>query len=228
MFYKENCILLIVFLVFITPAMACTAGYCYRMKHTPEYALEQATKAIRDRDKDLLERYVDIDAVVSHGYDEGAAVLAKNIKDLNAQYPHDPFFWHDTIFMQHYISEHRLKSLAFIHDIIDRYLARSTVIMNFEQDPTGSLTHELEVFQTETEPEIISIENHGDKAWISIVLHGSNTPYGRLVNNMPFVFEFVRQNNGTWKIIRIANPEQLLWPVTDAAEAYWTMQGWQN
>lgn len=65
MFNKRKLPMRVAFLTLLVFVAICAGGYCYQTLHTPEYALEQTRKAIRERDKDLLERYVDIDSIIS-------------------------------------------------------------------------------------------------------------------------------------------------------------------
>lgn len=207
---------------------ACTLGYYYRAVHTPEYALEQAVKAVRARDVELLSRYVDVDSVLTYGYDDGSHVLAENIAMLNQRYPADSFFWHDMAFMETYTRERRADSLAFMHGIISRYFAGDIAVRDFERDPTGSFARELDLFQSATSAQVFAVQKTGGKAVVCVRLHGAPTPYGKLIDGMLVDFELERQENDDWKIKCIKNVEALLLPVADASEAYWKLQGWQD
>lgn len=220
---KKKLMLLFALLV----VAACTLGYCYRAVHTPEYALGQAAKAVRERDGALFAQYVDIDSVLSCGYDDGTRVLAENIAMLNQRYPADPFFWHDTKFMKAYASERRACSLAFMHEIVGRYFGEDTAVRNFDKDPTGSFARELDLFQSAVSAEVLAAETKGNRAVVCVRLHGAHTPYGEILGDLTVDLELERQESDDWRIKRIKNAEMLLLPVADAAEDYWKLQGWQ-
>ena len=71
-------------------------SYAQSARETPEYALGRIAQAIEGRDEAELACYVAVDKLLPASYDEGTAILARDIGKLAALYPNDWFFRHDT------------------------------------------------------------------------------------------------------------------------------------
>lgn len=203
------------------------SGYCYHSQRTPGYALEQAAKAIRDRDEGILIQYVDVEGFLEAAYDEGSEELSINVEKLHALYPEDFFFWHDTAFMRQYTREHRAFALNLLQGIRHAYFTRAVPASSIEENPVTWLAGETAKFQENSEGECTGIREEGQKAYATILIHGKDTDYGRLADKLVFELELEKQPNGQWKILRVSNVKDLVYPVTDSAEKYWPMQGWQ-
>ena len=202
-------------------------GYCYRSERTPEYALSQAGKAIREKDEALLVQYVDVEQLFDAAYDEGSEELAKNIEELHAMYPEDFFFWHDTAFMRQYAKDHRVYALRLLQGIRQAYFTGAKPAASIEENPATWLSGEAVKFQEESDGECTGIRMEGNRAYASILIHGKDTDYGRLADNLLFELEMEKQADGRWKILRVSNVKDLVYPITESAEKYWPMQGWQ-
>ncbi|MBQ1510519.1 MAG: hypothetical protein IIZ54_06455 [Selenomonadaceae bacterium] len=203
------------------------SGYCCYSERTPEYALSQAAKAVREKDDALLVQYVDVEGLFAAAYDEGSEELAKEVENLHAMYPEDFFFWHDTAFMREYTKEHRTYALRLLQGIRQAYFTQTPPAASIEENPVTWLAGETEKFQQESEGECTGIREEGDKAYASILIHGRDTDYGRLADKLLFELELEKQPDGKWKIMRVSNVKDLVYPVTESAEKYWPMQGWQ-
>jgi len=202
-------------------------GYCYYSERTPEYALSQAAKAIREKDDGLLVQYVDVEGLFAAAYDEGAEELAKEVENLHAMYPEDFFFWHDTAFMRDYAKKHRGYALKLLQGIRQAYFTGAAPAASIEENPATWLAGETEKFQRESEGECQEIREAGNKAYARILIHGKDSDYGKLADQLLFELELEKQPDGRWKILRVSNVKELVYPVTESAEKYWPMQGWQ-
>ena len=204
-----------------------SAGYCYHSERTPEYALEQAAKAVREKDEGLLVEYVDVEGLFAAAYDEGSEELAKEVEHLHAMYPEDFFFWHDTAFMRDYTKQHRGYALKLLQGIRQAYFTETPPAASIEENPATWLAGEVLKFRRESEGECTNIREEGTKAYASILIHGKDSDYGKLADKLLFELELEKQPDGKWKIRRISNVKELVYPVTESAEKYWPMQGWQ-
>ncbi len=203
------------------------SGFCYYSERSPGYTLSQAAKAIRDRDDNLLVQYVDVEGFFAAAYDEGSEELAKEVEHLHAMYPEDFFFWHDTAFMREYAKTHRSYALKLLQGIRQAYFVGTAPAASIEENPATWLAGEVAKFQQASDGECIDIREEGNKAYASILIHGKDTDYGRLADKLLFQLEMEKMSDGTWKILRVSNVKELVYPVTDSAEKYWPMQGWQ-
>lgn len=201
-------------------------GYCFSAVQSPEYALEQAAKAFRERDEMTFLQYVEADALVAEAYDESAKELAENIAALRERYPEDFFFHHDTAFMLDYTREHRKEALQLIQAVRRAYFMGEAPAESFEAGPPSWLSGEVAKFGACSQGECVQMVQDGERAVAEIHITGDGTDYGRMADGLVFQLELHRQN-GDWKIVRIANVKDLLFPVTDSAETFWTVQGWQ-
>ncbi len=223
---KRKCFMLVVVLV-VCMATFVVKGYCDRSMRTPEYALEQAGLALQQQDAERFARYVALDVFVLSAYDDGAEQLAQQVTTLHARYPKDYFFWHDAAFMKSYAAAHREAALPFLHSVLDHYFQKETVADSFETNPTVWLAGEIRKFQANGTAEIQSVHIEGDKAFATVAVRGNATVYGKLLDGISLSLELCRQSDGHWQVQRIANAEELTLPITDRAETFWTMQGWQ-
>lgn len=203
------------------------SGYCDHSERTPEYALSQAAKAIRERDDALLVQYVDVEGFLAAAYDEGSEELAKEVEHLHAMYPEDFFFWHDTAFMRDYAKTHRSYALKLLQGIRQAYFMGTEPAASIEENPATWLAGEVEKFRQVSEGECMAIREAGNRAYASILIHGNGTDYGNLADKLLFELELEKQADGRWKILRVSNVKELVYPVTESAEKYWPMQGWQ-
>ncbi|MBR2214590.1 MAG: hypothetical protein IJ849_02390 [Selenomonadaceae bacterium] len=201
-------------------------GYCYSATGSPEYALEQAAEAFLQRDEMAFLRFVNEDKLIESAYDEGAMELAQNIAALRARYPDDFFFHHDTSFMLAYTKEHRPAALRLIRGAKQAYFTASRPAATIEENPATWLSGEIEKFCRSAKGECVKLEEREGKAYADIRLTGDDTEYGQMADGLTFRLE-VEKVAGDWQIVRVANVDELLFPVTDSAERFWTVQGWQ-
>ena len=217
----------LVLLAVIFLAAIGVKGYCYQAVRSPHYTLQQIQESMAEKDQKKFEHYLDVEQFFQQGYDDGSEQLAKHVKELHERYPKDYFFWHEPDFMRSYTEEHRAAALPFVHSVLNDYFASRTQAESFEANPGVWLAGQMEKFRTEGSFEIKSIHEQGNKAVVSLILHGTDTGYGRLLENIPLELELERQPDEHWRIERILNVEELTFPVAESAENFWTLQGWQ-
>ena len=205
--------------------LAVSAVFAEAEKDSPEYALKQAAMAVRQKDEILLTKFVNENAFFAVAYDDGATALAENIADLKRRYPDDPFFWHDTDFMKDYAAQHKTYAMSLIKGIRHAYF-NDMPPASLEENPALFLAEELRTFISESDGEIIDLKRQGDAARARVKITGSQSDYGRLTDGLVFEFSLRREKTG-WQIEKIENADELLLPVTDSAEKFWTLKGWQ-
>lgn len=216
-------------LLFIFVLFAVLTG-CYRFYETRqvEYAAGQVAKAIETKDALLFERYVDAARLVETGYDAGSRVLSEHMAELRELYPEDLFFRHDTAFMTAYTAEHRKDAIRFIKEGIHRYFIDAGERPAFSDDPTGFVAYEAGKIVDATAAKVIEKREESEQRTILRVrFEGEPTSYGELSNSIEMDLLFERADDGDWRLVEIANPEEMLFPVTASTEAFWTLQGWQ-
>lgn len=195
---------------------------------SPEAALKELQQAVQERDMPKVATYVDLDSFLAHTYDQSANETALAIEVLHERYPEDPFFWHDTAFMQQYARKHRDISLHFIRSILDYYFSKEVPVATYDENPTSWLSGELAKLHDASTAELTEIRRPDDRhATLVLLLKGDNSPYGALTDGITLELGLELQTDGKWKFTEIQNIPALILPVADKAEMFWTFHGWQ-
>lgn len=218
--------ILVFLLILVAIGGLGTGAYQYQQRQSPAYVLQQAGEALVNKDQQQFTEAVDVNTFIESGYDEGSALLAENIQTLHAAYPADPFFDHSSSFMRQYTAAHRAQSLAFMQQVIKDYFAGPNPDLTFDEDRPQWLAAQLIKMQQSSRVKLSKIEEKGDKAYATLTFSGDASAYGQLLNKASVVLELNR-SQGRWKISRIANGPDLLYPAAKGAEDFWTLQGWQ-
>lgn len=210
-------------------AIFATVGLVYAKtaERTPEYALEKIIQAVNDKDEATLARYVDTDALATATYDEGTAILARDIEKLHALYPADWFFRHDTAFMTDYIAERRTDDLALISRTLDFYFHPSETPVTRVDGNAHWLANETRAFEDHYTAKLAGVEENGNTAIATIDITGDASDYGQLVPTLTVQAELTQQADGHYMLTRITNGEEIFYPIVKGIEDYWTLQGWQ-
>lgn len=210
-------------------AIFATVGLVYAKtaERTPEYALEKIIQAVNDKDEATLARYVDTDALATATYDEGTAILARDIEKLHALYPADWFFRHDTAFMTNYIAERRTDDLALISRTLDFYFHPSETPVTRVDGNAHWLANETRAFEDHYTAKLSGVEENGNIAIATIDITGDTSDYGQLVPTLTVKAELTQQPDGHYMLTRITNGEDIFYPIVKGIEDYWTLQGWQ-
>lgn len=210
-------------------AIFATVGLVYAKtaERTPEYALEKIIQAVNDKDEATLARYVDTDALATATYDEGTAILARDIEKLHALYPADWFFRHDTAFMTDYIAERRTDDLALISRTLDFYFHPSETPVTRVDGNAHWLANETRAFEDHYTAKLSGVEENGNIAIATIDITGDTSDYGQLVSTLTVKAELTQQADGHYMLTRITNGEDIFYPIVKGIEDYWTLQGWQ-
>ena len=222
MWSKKMLFLAVALLIAVCGAVA----YAYEREHTPEYALEQISRGIRDRDAAAVEGYADVSAIVSVSYDESTAMLCRDIEKLSRMYPQDWFFRHDTAFMTKYMADRRESDLALIQSSIKLLLTGETPITRQEGEARW-IADETAKFLQEYDAQVTKVETEGNSAIATIAIKGHDSAYGKLAPELTLKVALEEQADGHWKAVRVSNVKELFYPVVDGIENYWTMMGWQ-
>ena len=205
-------------------------GVCFARsmaRDTPEYALAQLAAGIENKDYDTVQRYADVDRLVTSSYDESTEILARDIEKLHALYPEDWFFRHDTAFMKGYIADRRAQDLQLIKDSLAQAVSgRRAAGSRPEAD---FLSTEAGKFAQAYRASVRSVEKQDGKAVAVIDVRSDGTSdYGRLLpDGLTLKLGMEQQADGRYRVVQVENVSELFYPVTKAVEDYWTLQGWQ-
>lgn len=195
---------------------------------SPEAAVKELQQAVIERDLSRISSCTDMEAFLADTYDNSAREMSSVIGELHQRYPDDPFFWHDTEFMQQYAKDHRDISLMFINKILGYYFSNTVPAATYDENPESWLSGELKKLHDACKAEIQDIHRaDASHAEVALYLKGDGSPYGALTDGIVLKLSMEQQKDGTWKFIRIANIRELIFPVADKAEMFWTLQGWQ-
>ena len=222
--YQKICVLAaVLLLVFAVVGLV----YAKSAERTPEYALGKIMTAVREKDPATLARYVDTDALAAVTYDEGTAILARDIEKLHALYPADWFFRHDTAFMTQYIADRRTDDLALIGRTLDFYFHPDETPVTRIDGTAHWLANETRAFEDHYTAKVAGVEEQGNSAIATIEITGDDSDYGKLVPSLTVQAELVEQPDGHYMLTRITNGEEIFYPIVKGIEDYWTLQGWQ-
>lgn len=205
----------------------CGLVYAKSAEHTPAYAIEQIAAAIQAKDEETLARYVDLDGLSAATYDEGTAILARDIEKLHALYPADWFFRHDTAFMQSYIAARREGDLALIRHTLTFYFHPDETPVARADGDAHWLANEARAFEDHYTAKLTDIKQNDGSAIATIELTGDESDYGKLVPALTLQVELTEQADGHYQLTRILNGEDIFYPIVQGIEDYWTLQGWQ-
>ena len=195
---------------------------------SPEAAVKELQQAVTNRDWDRVSSYFDVEFFLADTYDNSAWEMSVVISQLHDRYPDDPFFWHDTEFMQQYALDHRDISLLFINRILGFYFSKAAPAANYDDNPESWLSGELAKIHSACSAEIQDIHmSDAHHAEVALSIKGDGSPYGNLADGITLKLAMEKQTDGTWKFTRITNIRELIFPVADKAEMFWTLQGWQ-
>ena len=152
-------------MVFLCMALLAGCGMAQgRAEQTPEDALREMQRAVAQRDREQLSRYVDLEDFLGRTYDEAGHQTAVRIGELGKRYPKDPFFWHDTAFMENYAREHREISMEFMRQILSHYFSGKEPASSYDENPTSWLSGELGRLYRASQAEVTEIRQDGKKA----------------------------------------------------------------
>ena len=201
------------------------AGFARHAQSTPQYALGQLARALAARDYEKVGQYVDIKGLVTKAYDESTYILSRDVEKLNQEYPQDWFFYHDTAFMKDYIAKRRDRDLAFIQRALELDLDAEARPQTAADGQPQWVADEAKKFQQDYTAELISVQEQEGKALASVKITGADTDYGRLVPEFILKLEMEKEN-GQWRVMRVANVEEVFGPIVKGIEDYWDLQGW--
>jgi len=217
----------IIFLAAVCLLAACgIMGFAYQSERSPEYALVQIAEGIAGKDYAKVSKYANLERIVTEGYDESTAILSRDVEKLNKQYPQDWFFYHDTPFMEKYIAERRSDDLQLILRTIEIGLDPEVQPISRTDGQAKWISDESLKFQQEYSAELGQVQRDGKKAVAEIIIKGNDSDYGRLAPELNMKLEMQEQEDGHWRVERVANVDEMFAPVLKGIEDYWDLQGW--
>ena len=131
--------------------------------------------------------------------------------------------------MKSYTKAHRKDAIDMAGKVMELYFKGTQKPAVFEDNPAAWVASDLDTYLNETSAEIVAVSlmDGGDRASATIRLHGHGA-YGSLLDGVEVSLELKISSTGIWQINRITNPHGLLLPVTDSAEKYWKVSGWED
>lgn len=210
--------------------MIGVSGYRYESKRTPEYAMQALMTGIAEGDEQAIARYADVDAIAASAYDESTAILARDIGKLHAMYPQDWFFYHDTAFMTQYIAARRTQDLQLMQRAWHLFLQPGVIASDAAaSDDAAFVAREARDIVPHYRAELLTVtpEKDGEQASALVAITGDASAYGQLVPKMQLKLTLLRQPDGQYRVVRIANVAENFAPVVKGIEDYCTMKGIQ-
>ena len=201
-------------------ALGITSGGCGK-EDTPEEALKDIQTAIANQDRQLLETRVDVDGFLDLTYTDLTEQIATNVEELHSRYPDDPYFWNTPEFIKTYNESHRGFYLSFVNASVKAYFDPNTAPDNFINVFAIQCAKEFKNICSAMETKTRKIKIDGDHATVDFELKGDSSPYGQFIGDMTFRFAFDKDGEGRWKLIKIANLNELIYPLVDKAEIVW-------
>ena len=202
----------------------------YLQENTHEYALMQMLAAIEQKDAARFETYVDVERVLYGIHENASELLAAHIGELHMLYPADWFFRHDAAFMEGYMAERRARDVAAARAMLDYYFDEKRVPVTREDGAARWGADEMRMFAAHYAAASIALTVADETNAVYLCsFRGDESAYGRLMpeGNVWLVLE--RQDTGRWKLVRIETSDRSeggFYAFADAAERYWTLQGW--
>lgn len=220
---------------------ALTAGlfegwqYCQcRKARTSAYALEQIAAALTAKDQALFEEFVDVDGVLLSMHRNAAGLLSEHMNALHERYPDDWFFRHDAAFMQRYMEERRARDIDAARRMIDFYFDEHRMPVTRADGAARWGADEMRAFvehytvRAKTYMRDDALESGG--ATYTATVAGDDSTYGRLLPAGDFYLLLRRQEDGRFRLVGLAVREDAdahgFYPLVDAVERYWALQGW--
>lgn len=196
-------------------------------QQTPEYALREIAHALESRDAEALDRYVAEDVLLTSSYDEGTALLARDVEKLATLYPDDWFFRHDTEFMTSYLRGRRADDLALLSRVVSFYMRPEATPVSRADGQAHWLATECEKFLAHYTAHVDAVEQRQGEAIAQVTVTGDESDYGRLVPQLTLRLLLRQEGDGHYELTRVENAEEIFYPVVKGVEDYWTLQGWQ-
>ena len=218
-----------ILLLVLTLIGGAYTGYCWQRERTPEAALYQIARAVTNEDRALFDEYVDEDAVLASMHTDASTLLADNIETLHARHPSDWFFRHDPAFMRDYMAQHRTEYIGTARMVLDFYFDAQRVPVTKADGNARWGSDEMRAFAAHYTASLEPAQITGDHAAVNVRVRGDDSDYGRLLPEGSLTMELERQEDGRWKLVRIYTDTARtdgFYAFVDAAERYWTLQGW--
>ncbi len=127
--------------------------------------------------------------------------------------------------MKDYIAKRRDRDLAFIQRALELDLDAEARPQTAADGQPQWVADEAKKFQQDYTAELISVQEQEGKAVASVKITGADTDYGRLVPEFILKLEMEKEN-GQWRVMRVANVEEVFGPIVKGIEDYWDLQGW--
>lgn len=208
------------YLLLLTALTLGITGGCGK-EDTPEDALRDIQMAIANQDRQLLETRVDTDKFLNTIYTDVTSEIADNVTELHNRYPDDPYFWNTPQFIRKYNEEHRGFYMSFVNASVDAYFDPEIKPDNFLNIFAIQCAKEFKNLCSAMETKSAPAKITGSHAMIDFEIKGDSTPYGQFLGELKFRFGFDKSEDGRWRLTKIENLNELIYPLVDKAELVW-------
>ena len=187
----------------------------------PEDALRDIQTAIANQDRTLIESRVDVGKFLNTTYSDITTQIANNVTKLHENYPNDPYFWNSPQFILKYNEAHRAFYMSFINASVDAYFNPDIKLDSFINIFASQCAKEFKNLCTAMSTKVNKSKIEGNHATIDFEIAGDDSLYGKFIGNMTFKFGFEKDDSGRWRLIKIENLDELIYPLVDRAEIVW-------
>ncbi len=226
--------LLLFVVVLLGGLVAARKYYMYRQERTSVYAMEQIVEALATKDQAIFEEFVDVDAVLLSMHENAAGLFSEHMGALHERYPDDWFFRHDVAFMQGYMAERRTRDIDAARRMIAFYFDEDRLPVTRADGAARWGADEMRAFaehytvQAKTYMKDGAAE--GAAVTYTVTVTGDDSTYGQLLPTGDFYLLLRRQEDGRFRLVGVMVREDAyahgFYPLVDAAERYWALQGW--
>ncbi|MBR1397580.1 MAG: hypothetical protein IJ563_08625 [Selenomonadaceae bacterium] len=210
----------ICFLMIAALALGITGSGCGK-EDMPEDALKDIQVAIAKQDKELLATRVDVDKFLDMTYNDVTEAIANNVGELHNRYPDDPYFWNTPQFIRTYNDSHRNFYMSFVNASVNAYFDPNVKLDSFINIFAIQCANEFKNLCAAMNTKIINTKVEGSHAFVDFEVKGDSTHYGQFVGDMTFKFKFEKDDSGRWRLSKIENIDELIYPLVDRAELVW-------
>lgn len=177
--------------------------------------------ALDNRDAKKLAERVDLEKFFGDVYDDATVELAKNYDDYKQKYPEDPYFQHDKDFLLKYNADCREIHLKFLRDVQEAYFKNIPAPDKPEDNPPAYVADEFEKTRKAAIVNRKNIVVNGDKVMMTFEVKGDDSVRGQLIGTLNFKISFTRNEDDTWRVVKIENLDELMPTLVDKAEKVW-------